>query len=243
MLRKVFILLPVLLITMLPELSAKPFPAPEKLEYDLTWGGLKAGTSSLQLKAGRHTWEIISKAHSADWVSVFYKVEDRIESTLLPGLSSPLGIPENYRIKLREGRHRRDKEVIFHQQEKRAVFIDHLKKEKKEFKVPYGVFDPLSAFYDIRSRELRVGESQWVHIFDSKKLWHVEVQVLRKERIKLPVGTFSTIVIKPLMQSEGIFQKKGDVTIWLTDDARRIPVRLQTKVPVGHITATLVRGI
>ena len=56
------------------------------------------------------------------------------------------------------------------------------------------------------------------------------------------MGDVNTIVIKPLMKSEGIFNRKGDLHIWLTDDEKRIPVRMQTKVAVGSITATLVSG-
>jgi hypothetical protein len=44
------------------------------------------------------------------------------------------------------------------------------------------------------------------------------------------------------MKSEGIFYKKGDILIWLTDDEKRIPVLLKTKVVVGSITATLIGG-
>ena len=68
------------------------------------------------------------------------------------------------------------------------------------------------------------------------------MQVLRREKIALPLGTFETIVVKPLMKSEGIFSRKGDILIWLTDDAKHIPVQMQTKVVVGSITATLVQG-
>jgi hypothetical protein len=66
--------------------------------------------------------------------------------------------------------------------------------------------------------------------------------VLRKEKIKTKLGEFDTVVIKPLMKSEGIFDRKGDMYIWLTDDLRRIPVKMQSKVAVGSITATLVSG-
>jgi hypothetical protein len=79
-------------------------------------------------------------------------------------------------------------------------------------------------------------------MFDSKRLWNVEVQVLRKEKIRTELGEFNTVVIKPLMKSEGIFNKKGDMYIWLTDDQKRIPVKMQTKVAVGSVIATLVRG-
>jgi hypothetical protein len=90
--------------------------------------------------------------------------------------------------------------------------------------------------------KLVVGESVYVSIFDSKKVWNVEVQVLRKEKLTLSMGTFDTVVIKPLMQSEGIFYRKGELLIWLTDDSKHVPVKMQTKVAVGAITATLVQA-
>ena len=104
------------------------------------------------------------------------------------------------------------------------------------------VFDPLSVLYYVRTMKLETGKSAYVDIFDSKKLWNVEVQVLRREKISTILGEVETIVIKPLMKSEGIFNRKGEVLIWLTDDRKRIPVKMQTKVAVGSITATLVSG-
>ncbi len=73
-------------------------------------------------------------------------------------------------------------------------------------------------------------------------MWNVEVQVLRKERLKTGLGEFNTVVIKPLMKSEGIFNRKGDMVIWLTDDDRHIPVMMKTKIVVGSVVATLVSG-
>jgi hypothetical protein len=51
-----------------------------------------------------------------------------------------------------------------------------------------------------------------------------------------------TIVIRPLVKAKGVFEGKGAVLIWLTDDARRIPVKAQTKVRMGSVTATLSGG-
>ena len=152
-----------------------------------------------------------------------------------------LGEPVNYRLRIREGKHRRDKEVIFNSGNK-VTYIDHINKEKHSFDVPSLIFDPLSSFYYLRTLKLVVGEPVYVTMFDSKKVWNVEVQVLRKEKVTLPTGTVDTILIKPLMKSEGIFYKKGDIYIWLTDDEKRIPVKLQTKVAIGSINALLVGG-
>jgi hypothetical protein len=272
-----------------------PFPSyaaslniPEKLVYDLTWTGIKAGTASLELISDEDKIKIISTACSAKLISVFYKVDDRVESTLIKNEKNPpksppspfwkrdnptesshppfwkrknppippllkggegglsgeslfVGKPLNYRLRIREGKHSKDKEVIFDPDNSRATYIDHLKNVKKEFDVPEFSFDPLSGFYYLRTLRLEVGKPVYVTIFDSKKVWNVEVQVLRREKITLPIGVFNTIVIKPLMKSEGIFYREGDIIIWLTDDMKRIPVMVQTKVKIGHITATLVR--
>ncbi|MBS1112456.1 MAG: hypothetical protein H6Q92_218, partial [Nitrospirae bacterium] len=112
-----------------------------------------------------------------------------------------------------------------------------------DFQVTPQVLDPLSGFYYLRLLKLSVGQPVYITIFDSKKVWNVEVQVLKKEKITLPIGKINTVVVKPLMKSEGIFYGKGEIFIWLTDDEKHIPVKMQTKVAIGSITATLVKGL
>jgi hypothetical protein len=221
------------------------FSVPEKLIFDLTWTGVKAGTAVLEVVNEKDTLKVISTANSAKWVSVFYTVDDRVEAVLSRGKSQIfLGQSKNFRLKIREGKHRRDKEIVFDHVKHTALFIDHLDKDKdrKEYPVHENVFDPLSVLYYLRTMKLEVGKPAYVDIFDSKKLWNVEVQVLRKEKISTVLGDVETIVVKPLMKSEGIFNRKGEMLIWLTDDQKRIPVKMQTKVAVGAITATLVGG-
>jgi len=223
---------------------ADSFHIPEKLVYDLKWMGIKAGTASIEIINEEDTTKIISQAHSAKFISLFYKVEDRIESTLSQGSSlSPIGQPITYRVKIREGKHRRDKEVIFDHGKGKALYFDYLNNEEEAFEVPSPVFDPVSGFYYFRTLELVIGEPVYITVFDNKKIWDVEVQVLRKETVTLPAGTFNTIVVKPLLKSEGIFSKKGEVFIWLTDDEKHIPVLVKLKVKIGSVTAVLVEGI
>jgi hypothetical protein len=206
--------------------------------------GLKAGTASIEIINEENTTKIISQAHSAKFISLFYKVEDRIESTLSRGSSlSPIGLPTKYRVKIREGRHRRDKEVIFDHVKGKALYFDYRNNEEKEFEIPVPIFDPVSGFYYFRTRELVVGKPVYITVFDNKKIWDVEVQVLRKETVTIPAGKFNTIVVKPLLKSEGIFSRKGEVHIWLTDDEKHIPVRVMLQVKIGHVSATLVEGM
>lgn len=215
---------------------------PEKLIYELTWTGIKAGTAIQEIAYEGGNVRIVSTARSTDWINTFFPVEDRIETVLVRKQSTAFGLPKSYRMKIREGKTRRDKEILFDHAKRTALYIDHLGGERKNVAIDDKTLDTLSSFYYVRSLPLQIGKSIYVTVFDGKKLWDTEVQILRREKIKTKLGTFNTIVVKPLMKSEGIFEKKGDMHIWLTDDAKRLPVRMKTKVPVGSITATLVGG-
>lgn len=214
---------------------------PEKFVYYIFWSGIRAGMATLDFEDTPEGITITSRATSATFISIFYKVDDVARSMLYSD-----GYPRNYTLKIREGRHRRHKVTDFAMKPEdgpqKVIYNNKLDNETVEFHFEKQAFDPLSGFYEIRKRPLKVGHPEYLDIFDSKKLWNVEVQVLRKERIRVPAGEFDTIVIKPLLQSEGIFMKKGEVHIWFTDDEKRIPVMIKSKVKIGSFKAKLVEG-
>ncbi len=220
-----------------PPTDAAPPVNDETFQYRLTWNGIRAGTAWLGIKKEGSQIKIFSKVRSADFISLFYEVNDVVESILEPVDGLYPGRPSHYRIKIKEGKHRRDKEVFFNTNT--AFYRDNIKKETKEFPIPDEIFDPLSAFFSVRFSHFEVGKSVYVTVFDSKKVWDVEVQVLKKETVELKKGPVNTILIKPLMQSEGIFYRKGEILIWLTDDERRLPVMLKTKVLIGSVVAEI----
>ncbi|MBI4687184.1 MAG: DUF3108 domain-containing protein [Nitrospirae bacterium] len=213
---------------------------PEKLTYSIYWSGIKAGNAYWDIGNTADGVMITSRAESTEFVSLFYKVDNFIQSRLYPD-----GYPKNYKIRIREGRHKRDKEVNFFNSEnssQKVVYQNKLDNETAAFDYEKKVFDPLSGFYEIRKKNLQVGRSEYIDIFDSKKFYSVEVQVLRKEHISVPAGEFETVLVKPILQSEGIFLRKGDIYIWLTDDEKKIPVMIKSKVKVGSFNVELVKA-
>jgi hypothetical protein len=222
-------------------MSAAALTVPEKLTYDLTWTGIKGGTATQEVIDEGNTIRVVSTARSADWISVFFPVEDRVESVLTKVAPPNIGLPQYYRMKISEGSHRRDKEILFDQKGGKADYIDHLGKMRLTLPILPNTYDFYSGFYYLRTMKLEVGKPVYVNIFDSMKMWNVEVQVLNREKLKTILGEVETIRVRPLVKSEGIFQRKGAIDIWLTDDERRIPVKMKTKVTIGSITATLVK--
>jgi hypothetical protein len=223
--------------------DAAALQIPERLEYDLTWLGIQAGRATLETRDTGRDIIFRSRAISSPAVSVFYKVEDTAVSSLRKGKHRTLpGVLYNYRLKLSEGRHRKDREVVFNLKKKKATQIDHLEKSRKDYAVGRDTMDALTCFFHVRFLPLEPGVPVYAHIFDNGKYYRLKVQVLRRERITTRLGEFNTIVIKPILLTEGLFQRKGEVTIWLTDDPKRLPALLETKVKIGSIKATLTGG-
>jgi hypothetical protein len=89
---------------------------------------------------------------------------------------------------------------------------------------------------------LIVGQSIVVPLFNKGKTWMTEVRILQRERLKLPVGKIDTIKIQPLLRESGIFHHQGDMFVWLTDDAQRVPVQLRSDIKIGAVKARLVEA-
>ncbi len=226
-----------------PPTAGVAFPIPERLEFEVSYTGIPAGRAVQEVKQVGDEIQIVSTAKSADWLNLFFPVDDRIESILISGAPpNYIGVPRLYRERIREGWTRFQKDAVFDREKLEVTTRDFLGKSEKNQKITKRTYDTLSSFFYFRSVPLQVGTSYFIDIFDCKKLWNTEVQVLRREEIVTPLGKFKTVVIKPVLKFEGIFARTGDMFIWLTDDDRRIPVQMKSKVKIGNITATLVGG-
>jgi len=237
-------IIPVLLFCcVLNAMTALNASAAERLEYVLFWNGLAAGNAALEMKENGESVELSSSVTSTPLASVVYTVNDQVVSVLRRGSGAPgIGAPERYRITIREGRHYRAKEYRFDYGTKRITYIDNKDAERAEFPLIAPVFDPLSSIYHIRTLPLVIGRSAYVTVFDNKRVYKMEVKVLRREGVKTPAGTFTTLLVQPMMQSEGFFSRRGELYLWLTDDARRIPVQIKTKIRIGTVTGQLTGG-
>ena len=219
--------------------DSQPFNEGEELIYEISWFGISAGTGRLHvrdkiIKEGREMYHIAYYANSSELFSKFYKVDDMAETFM----DTKGFFPWSFKLKVREGKSKRDVETIFNQIDNKATFIKD-KDEPKIVSVPSAVQDAFSSLYYLRTKNLKVGEKVVIDVFEDKKNWQVEVHVLKKERIKIYSGEVDTVLVKPLLKFEGIFKRKGDLYIWLTDDERKIPVQVKTKIIIGSVYARI----
>ena len=211
----------------------------ERLAYRIIYMAAPAGTAVLNVNEmteidGVSVHHFTATARSAALFSLFYKVDDRVESFVDKKTFSPVRFEEH----LREGpRYKKDKVTLFCQDRKIAKVGD------KEISVPADVQDYLSSFYYLRVQPLEVGKSLFINVNAGEKNYNVEIKVLRKEKIKKWGKFVDTVVIQPVIRDVkmgGILKKKGEVLIWLTDDKKRIPLLIRAKVAIGHLNFVLM---
>jgi hypothetical protein len=218
----------------LPPVS-QPFRSGESLKFSVQYGFIKAGTAYLEVPQvkewnGRRVYTLVARAESNAFFSRFYKVRNRIESFWdKDGLFS-----WRYTENRREGGYRAQSEILFDQEHHEARYSDG-----RSFPIPPQVQDALSSFYYTRFQALPLGGSIVFDYHASRKSQPLEVKVLGRERVQTPAGTFDCVAIEPILKAGGIFKNKGRLVIWLTDDERRMPVLMRSKVAVGSISVVL----
>lgn len=212
-----------------------PFGPGESLRFSIEYGLIKAGSAWLEVAGmenykGRPCYHLVSRAESNDLMSKIYKVRDRIDSLIdAEGLYS-----YRYKKHLREGTYKKDFDALYDPSAGKVRYADG-----KTFDMEQWSKDGLAAFYFVRHVPLEVGKDIVVPHHSDQESGSIVVKVYRKESIEVPAGKFNCIVIEPVMSAGGIFKNSGSMTIWVTDDARRIPVLMKSKIPVGSIDAVL----
>lgn len=224
--------------------AAGPEPAPrvpyapgEVLEFSIDYGPVNAGDATLEVKElaesnGDTCYVVESRVRSNRFFSAFYMVRDKA----ITHIGRDDLVSRYFAKRLREGDYRKNIAVRFDQQAGKAYYADG-----RVFDIEPGTHDILSAFYYVRTLDLAPGDTTLVRTYSSRKSYLLKVIVHRRETVEVPAGEFDCVVVEPVIVGEGLFQFEGKLTIWLTDDRRRMPVLMRTKVKVGAIDASLKR--
>lgn len=212
----------------------------ERLEYDIRWEGVPLGNISLAHSTQGDESRIDSRIRSSPTLSMFYRVSGHAVSTLRRG--SAVSFHERHEA----GRRRSDKETLFDPSQGKVVLVNHLKGTRREFASEDRLWDFVSGLYFLRAQDLDVGRTVSLHVFDSSKFFRIDMNVLRREEIEVAGGRLRTLVLKPGIMPYGdkagrLFENASDILIWLTDDAAKVPVRIEATTKMGRVVAALTR--
>ncbi len=215
--------------------ATKPFSEGEMLRFSVQYGFVKAGQAFLEVPEvknydGHEVYTLRATAKSNLFFSVFYKVRNNIESYW----DRKGHFSRRFHEDRHEGGYKKKEEIVFEYDRSEAKYSDG-----EVFLIPPTVQDALSSFYYTRFQELPIGGSIIFDYHASKKNKPLEIKVLGRETVNTPAGKFECVAIEPILKAGGIFKKNGRLVIWLTDDERRMPVMMKSKVTIGSISVIL----
>lgn len=232
----------------LPEVN-KPWMKGERLEYELCWGFITAGYATLEVKPRKDgKTEFLSFATANKTVNKFYPVHDTVYTLVRnKGLMTDV-----FRKSLHEGSFHNKSLIRFDREAKKAVLSDTVFKDPVKHKVKRSAdtsvtidgmeHSIMSAFYLVRTMPLTVGDTSRFSAVSGKKRYELKVLVHGRETIETDLGTFKTVKVEPVLDGDGIFNSKGRIFIWMTDDDKRLPVLMQCEIALGSIKAKLIKA-
>ena len=213
------------------------YPVGERMEYSVTWEGIRLGSGSLSVEAidtlqDRAVYRVALEMEGGP---PFYRVEDRIVSWIQPVPYRSLQFAQNQK----EGNYRRNRKIVLDAEANTYTRYDlkdgEYVQDRNEADVPTppDALDEISYLYMVRLLPLEVGQRYEFDRYFKKDGNPATVEVLRREEIRVPAGRFKTIVLRPEVATDGMFGEGGEAEVYLTDDENRIPVRLKTSLVVG----------
>jgi len=208
-------------------LAIVPFGPGERATYQVKLGVLSVGEGSMEISGvemirGRPSYRV-------DWVIQggipFARVNDRFQSWFDVETLATRRFIQN----IHEVRYRANRTYEIYPEEGEWHRLDTGERETFETDFP---LDDISFIYYIRTLPLVVGETYVLDQYFREDRNPVTLQVLRRETIEVPAGTFRTIVVRPIIKAGGLFGEGGEAEVYFTDDDRRLLVRLSSRVPV-----------
>jgi hypothetical protein len=227
----------------LRRLENRAFASGEYLKFDVKYGFVTAGDawmtiSDTTIPNGRVCHRVNFAVDSKPFFNWIFKVVDRYSTFI----DSKGMFPWRFEQHISEGNFKRDLVADFDQ-------VNHIANtSEKSYPIPAYVHDIMSAFYYARTLDFkgyRPGQKVHLQNFFKDSTYELDVKYKGRQQIEVPAGKFNCVIIEPLAREGGLFKSDGQVYIWLTDDERKMPVKVSTKIVIGSIDSELVeyRGL
>jgi len=241
--KKVFFLFFFISLYTFSQNNIQAFKTGEFLKYKIHYGLLGAGFMSLKTESSVLNDEKLFHINGKGWttgvVDFIFPVEDNYQTYFFKKTVQPY----LFIRKINEGGYIKNKEIYFDFQKHQAKVIDYKHNTKKYFFIQNDVQDMLSSLFYLRSLDLsnlKTNDIITLNMFYDEQMNKIKLRYSGKEIIQTKFGKVKTLIFKPMVQSGRIFKDEETVTIWITDDKNKIPIKIKAAILVGSVKAELI---
>lgn len=224
--------------------ESQAYKSGEWLKFRIHYGWLNASFATLKLESKKlgdvPVYHVVGEGKTTGLARVFFKVDDRYESYF----GKYDNRPHKFIRKIDEGGYTKDMVINFDYTEKKAQLIDKKNKKEYGFDITNKVQDLLSGAYHLRNnyaiKDLVIGESIVMDmLYDDDGVYQFKLKFLGKEKVKTKYGKVECLKFRPYVQSGRVFKEQESLTLWVSNDLNKIPIRIKADLAVGSIKADL----
>lgn len=218
------------------------FQAGEKVGFNVYYSvgnmvNVHAGSGSfattLEKLNGRNVYHVTAEGRTLPSYEWAYKARDVYETYMDTETMQPLRFVRN----VNEGNYKKYQNVSFNKSANTAITNEGV------FKVPACVQDVVSAVYYARNvdyNRLKVNDRIAFSMFLDNEVYSMQIRYLGKETISTKYGRFKAVKFRPITIKGNIFKGDEKMTVWVTDDANRVPIRVESPIVVGKVRVDMV---
>ena len=230
-----------LFTTFLTSAQTQAFKKGEWLKYKISYSNfLSAGNATLEVKEAdaKKAFHIVGKGETTGVISWFFKVRDTYQSYF----NKETMAPYRFDRKINEGGYTKNKRILFNQTNQIATVKDYKNKTEETFTTTENVQDMLSTLYFLRNQnisEMKSGHQVALTMFFDEKNYPFTLKFLGREVIETKFGKVNAAKFRPVVQSGRVFKENESLTVWVSDDENKIPLRIKASLAVGSMLVDL----
>ena len=225
--------------------SESSFQSGEWLKFKLNYSGwVKAGNATLEVKEAtlknRAVCHVVGKGWTTGAIKWFFKVNDLYESYF----DKATGRPYKFIRNISEGGHVKNRVIEF-DYEKNLAFVNDLRhKTKKTVSITSDIQDMVSAYYYLRDHydtdTIKVGHTVKLNMFFDNEIFGFKLKFLGRETISTKFGNINCLKFRPYVMAGRVFHEEESVTLWVSADNNKIPIKIKADLRVGSLRSDLV---
>lgn len=224
--------------------SQTAYKSGEYFKFQVSYGIVNAGIATLELKETTYKGKDVFHAKGTGYTTgvsrFFFKVQDDYQSYF----DKTTGQPYRFIRNINEGGYTRNQEGFVNYQNNTVLLKDHKNNTEHTYNVHAQIQDVVSSFYYLRNNEklnhLKSGETIEIDMFFGDEIYKFKLKFMGYEKIKTKFGTINTMKFRPYVQAGRVFKEQESLTMWVSNDKNRIPLRIQASLLIGSLKAELV---
>ncbi|WZL87626.1 DUF3108 domain-containing protein [Salinimicrobium sp. 3283s] len=223
--------------------SHQAFDAGEWFRFRIHYGMFNASFATLEVKEttlrNKPVYHVVGQGKSTGLLHLFFKVDDNYETFM----DKKSGAPLRFIRQIDEGGHTRDLLVDFDHDSNTAHVFNRKHNTRDTYAIPENVQDMLSSFYYLRNNldvsAIEKGEMFSIKMFIDDENHDFKLKFLGREVVKTKMGNIAALKFRPYVLAGRVFEKKESLTIWVSDDKNRMPLKIKADLAVGSLNADI----